>query len=112
MANEISTEELKEKIDSGADFHLVETLLPEEFEKWHLPGAENIHFKKMGEAAKERFSTEDEIVVYCHDEDCNASKLAVKKLESMGYANVLHYGGGKRAWREAGYPTEGTPPQG
>lgn len=106
MATEIDTKELKEKMDSGASFHLVETLLPEEYEKWHLPGAINIHFKKIASEAQERFSKDDEIIVYCHDEECNASPLAAKKLDSLGYSNVRHYGGGKKAWKEAGYPVE------
>jgi len=47
-----------------------------------------------------------EIVVYCHDEECNASPIAAKKLESLGYRNVTEFPGGKKAWREAGYPVE------
>jgi rhodanese-related sulfurtransferase len=106
MANTITAEELKEKMDRGDHFHLVETLLPKEYEKWHLPGAINIHFNKIGKEARERFGEDDEIIVYCHDEDCNASPLAAKKLEKLGYGNVREFSGGKKAWKEAGYPTE------
>jgi len=106
MAREITAEELKAKIDRGDEFHLVETLLPQEYEKWHLPGAINIHFNKIGKEARERFGEDDEIVVYCHDEECNASPIAAKKLESLGYRNVTEFPGGKKAWREAGYPVE------
>ncbi len=106
MATEISAGELKAKIDRGDKFHLVETLMPQEYEKWHLPGAINIHFNKIGKEARERFGEADEIVVYCHDEECNASPIAAKKLESMGYENVFEFSGGKKAWKEAGYPVE------
>jgi len=106
MAREISAQDLKTKIDRGDEFHLVETLMPQEYEKWHLPGAINIHFNKIGKEARERFAEGDEIVVYCHDEACNASPIAAKKLESMGYANVFEFSGGKKAWKEAGYPVE------
>jgi len=106
MPRTITADELKEKIDRGDDFHLVETLLPREYEKWHLPGAINIHFNKIGKQARESFGEADEIVVYCHDEECNASPIAAKKLEGMGYTNVVEFPGGKKAWREAGYPVE------
>ncbi|MFW5738626.1 MAG: rhodanese-like domain-containing protein [Spirochaetota bacterium] len=106
MPRTITAEQLKEKIDRGDDFRLVETLLPREYEKWHLPGAINIHFNKIGKQAREKFSEDDEIVVYCHDEECNASPIAAKKLESMGFTNVVEFPGGKKAWREAGYPVE------
>lgn len=106
MPGTIDRETLKEKIDRGDDFHLVETLLPREYEKWHLPGAINIHFNRIGKEARERFSEDDQIVVYCHDEECRASPIAAEKLEKMGYKNVYEFSGGKAAWKEAGYPTE------
>jgi rhodanese-related sulfurtransferase len=106
MAQEITAEQLKAKIDRGDDFHLVETLLPREYEKWHLPGAINIHFNKIGKEARERFSEDDEIVVYCHDEECNASPIAAGKLEKMGYKHVYEFSGGKKAWTKADYPRE------
>ncbi|MFP4377609.1 MAG: rhodanese-like domain-containing protein [Spirochaetales bacterium] len=106
MAKKLTAEELKEKIDSHDSFHLVETLLEEEYEKWHLPGAINIHFNKIGGEARKKFDENDEIVVYCHDEDCNASPIAAKKLENMGFKHVFEFPGGKKAWKAAGYPTE------
>lgn len=106
MAQEIDLETLKAKIDRGEEFHLVETLMPKEYEKWHLPGAINVHFNKIGKYAREEFDPEDEIVVYCHDEECRASGIAAEKLEKMGYEKVYHFGGGKAAWDQAGYPKE------
>lgn len=106
MAKTIDAATLKQKIDRGDEFHLVETLLPREYEKWHLPGAINIHFNKVGKEARERFNPDDEIVVYCHDEECNASPIAASKLEKMGYTHVYEFSGGKSAWKAAGYPIE------
>ena len=48
MADTISAEEPKAKMDRGDDFHLVEPLLPKEYDQRHLPGAINIHFNKNG----------------------------------------------------------------
>ena len=47
MPRPIDVETLKAKIDRGDHFHLVETLLPREYESWHLPGAINIHFNRI-----------------------------------------------------------------
>jgi rhodanese-related sulfurtransferase len=106
MPKIIDAETLKQKIDRGDEFHLVETLLPREYEQWHLPGAINIHFNKIAKQAGEHFNKDDEIVVYCHDEECNASPIAASKLEKLGYTNVYEFSGGKKAWKDAGYPTE------
>lgn len=106
MPETIDIETLKAKIDRGDTFHLVEALLPREYEKWHLPGAINIHFNKIGKTARERFATDDEIVTYCHDEACRASVIAAEKLEKLGYTHVYEFSGGKAAWDAAGYPKE------
>lgn len=106
MPKTIDRETVKEMIDRGDDFHLVETLMSKEYEKWHLPGAINIHFNKIGKEARERFDPEATIVVYCHDKKCRASPIAAEKLEKMGYTEVYDFEGGKAAWEEAGYPRE------
>jgi 3-mercaptopyruvate sulfurtransferase SseA len=50
----------------------------------------------------------DEIVVYCSDETCIASKAFGQLLERNGYSHVLHFVGGLNDWEQAGYPVEGT----
>lgn len=112
MPKTIDTETLKAKIDRGDTFVLIDTLLPREYEKWHLPGAINIHFNKIGGQAKKRFSPDDEIVVYCHDEACRASIIAAEKLEKLGFHRVWEYSAGKNGWRDAGYPIEEGAPDG
>ena len=107
MANKISKEKLKQKLDNNNEnFHLVEVLKPDSYSKMHIKGAINIPLESIGREAKEKFSTDDEIVVYCSDKDCTASPKAADKLEELGYKNVYHYQGGKKEWSEAGLPTE------
>jgi len=106
MAEKLSAEQLKEMMDKGERFHLVETLMEKEYDQWHLPGAINIHFNKVGAEAKEQFGKDETIVVYCHDPECNASPIAAKKLESMGFSRVYEFPGGKRAWKDHNYPVE------
>jgi hypothetical protein len=38
------------------------------------------------------------IVVYCMNEECEASRGEDRELEEMGYRHVLHYPGGKQGW--------------
>lgn len=62
----ISRDELKQKIDRGDDFLLMETLAPAAYEQAHLPGAVNVPLEKLRELAPELAPEKDaEIVVYC-----------------------------------------------
>jgi rhodanese-related sulfurtransferase len=107
MPNTIDRESLKQMMDNGEEFRLVEVLMPKEFQRLHIQGAENIPLKEIGKQATSRFGREDTIVVYCADEQCQASPKAAEKLEAFGYRNVYDYEGGKQDWVEAGYPVEG-----
>ncbi len=106
MAEPIDRETLKARLDAGEPIQLVETLQPREYAKEHIAGAMNIPFTKMTGEARERFSKDDVIVVYCHNPNCKASTRAAEKLEKLGFTNVFEYEGGKDDWKAAGYPME------
>ena len=99
----ISGEELKEKLDRKDDFKLVMTLGEGAFRMGHIPGSINISSMEQAEGV---ISPADEIVVYCHDENCPASEAAYQMLVSHDYPKVRRFAGGIRAWQEAGYPVE------
>lgn len=101
----IDLDTLKKKLEND-EVILVEVLDKEDYEKSHIKGAINIPLKNIGAEAKERFNEDDEIVVYCSDEECTASPTAAKKLEDLGFKNVYEFEGGKKEWREAGLPME------
>ena len=66
MTKTISRDELKQKIDSGDSFVLVETLAPTAYQHAHLPGAINMppdHVSQL--AAKLLPDKQADIVVYC-----------------------------------------------
>ena len=100
----ISREELKQKLDRKEDFRLVMALGEWAFQAKRIPGS--IHFPTMREALAS-LNKEDEIVVYCSDETCIASRALGQLLERNGYPHVLHYAGGLQEWEQAGYPLEG-----
>ena len=64
----IGREELKEKLDRGDDFILVDTLAKKYYRHSHLPGAINLPVDEVKERAPELLPDKDaEIVVYCLD---------------------------------------------
>ena len=66
MVNTISREELKQKIDAGGDFKLVETLAETAYHHAHLPGAVNLPPERFAEVVESLLpDKEAEIIVYC-----------------------------------------------
>lgn len=98
----ITRDELKEKLDSNEDLHLVNVLSRENFEEQHIPGSINIPMDQLEDEARDRFDEDDEIVVYCASESCQASPKAAKLLANMGFDNVKDYEGGMKDWADAG----------
>ncbi|HEX5850221.1 MAG TPA: rhodanese-like domain-containing protein [Rubrobacter sp.] len=107
MAPNITREHLKAKMDRGEDFVLVEALSPQHYASSHLPGAINLPYEFVDEAEKVLPDKTTEIVVYCMNPDCLASREEARELEEMGYERVLHYAAGKQDWIRAGLPVEG-----
>ena len=102
--NLISREELKGKLDRGDDFKLVLALGEWAYNAKHIPGSLKIPVFRKG---LEVLDPNDEIVVYCSNVDCPASRAAYRLLDNNGYKNVRRYAGGLLDWEEAGYPLEG-----
>jgi rhodanese-related sulfurtransferase len=105
LVRKISREELKAKLDRGADIKLVMTMNEWQFETEHIPGSIWVSTR---EQADRLLDPEDEIVTYCSDRACSASRMAGRLLEKAGYKHVWHYEGGLQDWTAAGYPVEGT----
>jgi rhodanese-related sulfurtransferase len=101
----IERDELKTKLDAGADIRLVMSLQRWAFEALHIPGS--LHFDTPEELLA-ALDPDDEIIVYCSDPACVGSRFAYKKLVDSGYTNVRRYAGGLSDWEEAGYPLEGS----
>ena len=86
---------------------LVDALSQEHYANSHLPGAINLPYEFVDEAEKVLPDKRAEIVVYCMNPDCLASREEARELEEMGYQRVLHYAAGKQDWIRAGLPVEG-----
>ncbi|MBA2344398.1 MAG: rhodanese-like domain-containing protein [Rubrobacter sp.] len=107
MGRDITREALKEKMDRGDDFVLVDALSHQHYESSHLPGAVNLPYELVDKAETMLPDRQTEIVVYCMGLDCATSKEEASELGKMGYENVRHYVGGKQDWLQAGLPVEG-----
>jgi rhodanese-related sulfurtransferase len=104
----ISRESLREKIDRGDDFVLVDALAPMSFAASHLPGAINLMPGWVDDRARRRIPDFDtEIVVYCLGSDCDSSVKVANRLSGLGYGNIRHYAEGMDDWRKADLPLEG-----
>ena len=75
--NLISRQELKEKLDHKDDFKLVMVLGEWHYRAAHIPSS--IHIGGPDDAAK-LLELNDEIVVYCSNEACLASRIAYERL--------------------------------
>jgi rhodanese-related sulfurtransferase len=104
----ISRESLQQKIESGADFVLVDALSPMSYATSHLPGAINLPPESVDGRAQRRIpDPSTEVIVYCSDVTCDSSVVVAQRLIELGYENVGHYAEGKNDWVAAGLPLEG-----
>jgi rhodanese-related sulfurtransferase len=100
---ETTADEVKQKLDRGDKFLLVDVREESEYAKDHLPGA--VH---MGKGIIERdveqkvSDTSTPMILYCGGGFRSA--LAADNLQKMGYSNVISMDGGIREWRTKGYP--------
>ncbi len=100
----ISRDELKEKLDRGDDFKLVNALGEFAFRAKHIPGSINI---PTPEEATKMLDPADEIVIHCSSPSCQVSVNVYNILKENEYTNIRRYAGGIQDWEEAGYPLEG-----
>lgn len=100
----IDRDALRAKLAGGAPFKLVMAASDFGFRAKHIPGS--LHAQVHGETFA-GLRPDDDIVVYCSNIDCNASKSLIKELLARGYRKVSHYAGGLIDWESAGLPLEG-----
>jgi len=100
---ETNVDTVKNRMDRGDKFTLIDVREEGEFAKDHLPGA--IH---LGKGIIERDiearvpELGAEMILYCGGGFRSA--LAADNLQKMGYTNVISMDGGIREWREKNYP--------
>ena len=93
----VTAVELKEMIDSGKDFALIDVREPHEYEIVKIPGSTLIPKDRIlsGEALAE-IPQDKPVVLHCKSGARSAEALAV--LHRSGFRDAVHVGGGVLAW--------------
>lgn len=100
---EVSIDEVKQRLDRGQKFLLIDVREESEWAKDHLPGAIHLGKGVIERDVEERVpDLNASMILYCGGGFRSA--LAADNLQKMGYTNVLSMDGGVRGWREKGYP--------
>jgi len=100
----ISAFELKEMMDKGNDFILIDFRSSIVYERERIPSAIHMNLGQLKEAPGE-LDKSKKIVVYCSNPDCMSGRKAAAILNESGY-NVLDFVDGIESWKEAGFPVE------
>lgn len=119
----VTTEELKQWIDSGKEMLIVDTMpYDASYKKGHVPGAKQFLFpipemqswdaKETDGKSQADFEAllgpdkNKTIVIYCGFVKCTRSHNGAAWAVKLGYKNVYRHPGGIFAWKGASYPTE------
>ena len=85
----ITTDELKQKMDAGESFVLINALSPIEFNEMAIKGSVNIPSSKF--KAGHPMLPADKgslLIVYCKGPKCNKSRVAAGKAMKLGYSRL------------------------
>src|ERR1022692_2207210 len=96
---EIDVIELKEKIDRGDNFVLIDVREPHEYQICNIPGAKLIPLGQFPKHVDE-FDKEADIVIHCKSGMRSAKACAV--LRQAGFQHVRNVVGGILAWADKG----------
>ena len=119
----VTTDELKQWIDSKKDMLIVDTMpYDASYKKGHVPGALQFLFpipdmntwdsKETAGKSKADYEAllgvdkDKTIVIYCGFVKCTRSHNGAAWALKLGYKNVYRYPGGIFAWKGADYPVE------
>ena len=100
MIKQISSEELKKRMDNDEPFVLVDCREQEEWNASHLPGAKFMPLSEFDEFYPQ-LKTDQDIVVYCHSG--GRSMKACQFLLGNDYENLSNLQGGIMDWHRRGY---------
>ena len=100
--HEVSIGDVKQRVDRGERFNLVDVREESEWAAGHLPGAIHMGRGIIERDIEKRFpDTNTELVLYCGGG--YRSALVAESLGKMGYTNVKSMDGGFRGWQEKGH---------
>lgn len=100
---ETNVKEVKQRMDRGDNFVLIDIREDNEWDKGHIPGAIHMGRGIIERDIEQRVPDKNaELILYCGGGFRSA--LSAESLQKMGYTNVLSMDGGWRGWNEAKFP--------
>jgi rhodanese-related sulfurtransferase/polyisoprenoid-binding protein YceI len=100
---------LARRMEESSDLTILDVLLPEHYQNYHIPGALNacvyevVFIDTVQQIVPDKKTP---IVVYDTSQRSQASAWAAQKLAHNGYLNVCQLTGGLEGWVSAGLPLE------
>lgn len=99
---EVSIEEVKNRMERGENWTLLDVREREEYREGHLEGASSLPRGFLEIRIEETVPDKSTpIIAYCAGGV--RSLIAARTLKEMGYENVVSMSGGYTAWKNAGY---------
>ena len=88
----ITMEEAKKVCETQGDYIILDVRREDEFAEGHIPGAINVPNEGIQDTEPSELPDKNQtIYVYCRSG--NRSKQAASKLATMGYNNIIEFGG-------------------
>jgi rhodanese-related sulfurtransferase len=92
---------LKDKLDNGGDFKLIDCREQNEWDAGHIVQAEFMPLSDFENQMSKLNNKDQEIIIHCRSG--KRSMDACVKLLAEGYTNLTNVQGGILAWQEEGY---------
>lgn len=93
----ITATALKQKIDDGDDFQLIDVREPDEHDEFNISG-ELIPLRNIVQQI-ESIATDKPVIIYCHRGI--RSQIAIQRLqEKFPFTNLINLTGGTAAWKK------------
>lgn len=90
--SQITMDEAKEIFETPGDYIILDVRRADEYAGGHIPGAINVANESINDTCPEKLPDLNQtIYVYCRSG--NRSKQASEKLVSLGYTNIIEFGG-------------------
>lgn len=101
----LTSGDLLKKLGGERNFILIDTIGTYGGNRCRIKGATTIPYPEVVDRRKE-FLDYREIIVYCKEKSCVASKKVASALKMLNVSNVRVYEGGIVEWIEKGLPFE------
>lgn len=104
--NILSKEEVLKHLENGTAI-VIDVLARHSYDEIHIKGSVSIPFDKVEDGMLDALDGKKDVITYCKNYTCLASKRAARILMEMGYS-ASAYEGGIEEWEKSGYPVEGS----